>query len=222
MSNKRRLPWLSILLIPSVGALLLWVYRFIVTGSWHYLFLNWNLVLAWLPVLFAYVLYQRQDKIWKIDAVSVLCLLGWVAFLPNSFYLLTDFIHLQTINNRFVMLDLVMMGLFAINGVVLGLSAVLLVHLTVMKRLEVRMQASILLILAFLIGFAIYLGRYLRWNSWDVLFNPAGILFDVSDRFINPASYPRTFSTTLLFAFLFLVLYIPIWLLARNYTLKQR
>jgi uncharacterized membrane protein len=43
------------------------------------------------------------------------------------------------------------------------------------------------------------MGRYLRWNSWDVLFNPAGLIFDVSEPFVNPAGHPQVFTTTLMF-----------------------
>jgi uncharacterized membrane protein len=66
-------------------------------------------------------------------------------------------------------------------------------------------------IILLLCSFAIYLGRYLRWNTWDILVNPAGILFDVSDRFINPAAYPRTFSTTACFFVLLGSAYVFVW-----------
>jgi uncharacterized membrane protein len=59
-----------------------------------------------------------------------------------------------------------------------------------------------------LCSFAIYLGRYLRWNSWDVLFNPAGLVFDVSEPFINPTSHPQVFTTTLMFFVLLASIYI--------------
>jgi uncharacterized membrane protein len=58
------------------------------------------------------------------------------------------------------------------------------------------MMVAVVLLLC---SFAIYLGRYLRWNSWDVLINPAGIIFDVSEPFISPTSHPQAFTTTLMF-----------------------
>jgi uncharacterized membrane protein len=81
----------------------------------------------------------------------------------------------------------------------------LLKHLP--PRLAHIMIASVLL----LCSFAIYLGRYLRWSTWDVLVNPAGVVFDVSDRIINPVSHGQTFSTTLTFFLLLGSMYLVIW-----------
>lgn len=63
-------------------------------------------------------------------------------------------------------------------------------------------------IVLLLCSFAIYLGRYLRWNSWDVLINPAGLVFDVTEPFVNPGSHPQAFTTTLMFMVLLSSIYI--------------
>jgi uncharacterized membrane protein len=60
-------------------------------------------------------------------------------------------------------------------------------------------------------GFAIYLGRYLRWNSWDVIANPFGLLFDVADRIVNPGEHILTFSATILFFAFLAVIYYVFW-----------
>jgi uncharacterized membrane protein len=41
---------------------------------------------------------------------------------------------------------------------------------------------------------AIYIGRDLRWNSWDVMLSPAGLLFDLSARLIHPSEYRTVFA----------------------------
>jgi uncharacterized membrane protein len=72
-----------------------------------------------------------------------------------------------------------------------------------------------------LCSFAIYLGRDLRWNSWDILINPGSLLFDVSDRFLHPGAHPRTFVTTLTFFVLLGTFYIVVRSLARTMRLQK-
>jgi uncharacterized membrane protein len=60
-------------------------------------------------------------------------------------------------------------------------------------------------------GFAIYLGRYLRWNSWDILTNPFGLLFDVANNFVNAGEHIFSFSVTLLFFTFLSVIYFVLW-----------
>jgi uncharacterized membrane protein len=52
-------------------------------------------------------------------------------------------------------------------------------------------------LLLFLGSFGIYLGRYLRWNSWDIIDQPLKLLYDIGDRFVNPFNHPRTWGVTL-------------------------
>jgi uncharacterized membrane protein len=66
-------------------------------------------------------------------------------------------------------------------------------------------------ILFILVGFAVYLGRFTRWNSWDILLRPAGLIFDVSDRVVNPAAHLETYQTTVVLFSILFVLYWVIW-----------
>jgi uncharacterized membrane protein len=88
---------------------------------------------------------------------------------------------------------------FSLNGFILGYLSVAMIHKELKKRLQSRDVQIVLAAIFLACSFAIYLGRYLRWNTWDVLINPAGILFDVTDQFINPGAYGQSFLTTALF-----------------------
>jgi uncharacterized membrane protein len=59
-------------------------------------------------------------------------------------------------------------------------------------------------------GFGIYLGRFLRRNSWDPFTDPAGLFLDISDRLLNPTSYPRTYAVTLIFGLGLLLGYVAL------------
>ncbi|HXE09831.1 MAG TPA: DUF1361 domain-containing protein, partial [Verrucomicrobiae bacterium] len=115
----------------------------------------------------------------------------WVVFLPNSFYLISDFIHLQELPRADILYDSLMFTAFVTTGVVLGFTSLFLVHLQLRRRFggwpaEVWVGITLLLCSA-----AIYLGRDLRWNTWDILVNPGGLLFDISERLAHPGAYPN-------------------------------
>jgi uncharacterized membrane protein len=159
----------------------------------------WNLFLAWLPLLFAGILVQQLHTQRWLRWQTMLTTALWLGFLPNSFYLVTDFIHLQHTMNASLLYDSVLLFSFSINGFILGYLSLAMIHKELNKRLQARDVHIILGIVFLACSFAIYLGRYLRWNTWDVLINPAGILFDVTDQFINPGAYGQSFLTTMLF-----------------------
>jgi uncharacterized membrane protein len=187
---------LATLLISSLVSLGLLVIRILVTGTMRLSFLAWNLILAWLPLIFAWWLRQRLSRKRPLIWQDVLIGFAWLGFLPNSFYLITDLIHLQSSGEVGLLYDTAMITSFVINGLLLGYVSLFIVH-QITKRYLRRRDAYIFAQFALLLSaFAIYLGRYLRWNTWDVVINPAGLLFDVSDRIINPGSHMLTFVVT--------------------------
>lgn len=185
-----------ILTVLSVG--LYWG-RVVATGTSHLAFLNWNLGLAWLPVLFAWWLSRTlKTQRWFSPNAIILTLL-WLIFLPNSFYIVTDFIHLQPHSGVSLLYDVMLIMSFALTGILLGCMSVFIVHRDLAKRLSKRRVLDVLGSVFLLSSFAIYLGRNLGYNSWDLLANPFGILFDVTDRIASPDAYGSMYSTTLLF-----------------------
>ena len=144
----------------------------------------------------------------------------WLAFLPNSFYMISDFIHLQDVQRVDVLYDAVMFTAFIYTGVILGFSSLYLIHLQLRRRLS-AISASVWIGATLLMcGVGIYLGRDLRWNSWDILTNPGGLLFDISDRLLHPEAYPQMLITVLSFFVLLSAMYGLLWrgarLLSRN------
>lgn len=199
----------------SSVSILLFVVRAIRYDSLDYWFLSWNLFLAWLPLLFAWQLHKwLKNKPWLSWQAMVLTFL-WLGFLPNSFYISSDLIHLPFFSVGTILYDVVLLLSFSINGYLLGFFSVLIFHRALLKRLRLRSAHLLIAGILLLCSFAIYLGRYLRWNTWDVLINPAGLLFDVSDRLLNPSSHPQTFVTTLSFFALLGSIYVVVWQMVR-------
>lgn len=202
----------ALMLVAATGAsILLLVADGLHNHSFYFAYLIWNLFLAWLPLVFAWwlvaILKRKLWSSWEALGVSAL----WLTFLPNSFYMVSDFIHLSEVGQRDLLYDVVMLTSFISVAIVLGICSLYLVHREVMKRFSVRTSSVWLAVTMLLCSFAIYLGRDLRWNSWDILINPGGLLFDVSDRLIHPAAYPEMFLTTGIFLVLLSTFYGLAW-----------
>jgi uncharacterized membrane protein len=196
--------------------------RSVESQSDRYWFLIWNLFLAWLPLGFAWLLV-RQLKVtrwlsWQNIVLSVL----WLGFLPNSFYLVSDYIHLHETGEVSLLYDIVMFTSFIFNGLVAGFMSLFLVHRELLRRFDPRKTHAVIVGILLSCSFAIYLGRSLRWNSWDVLVNPAGLLFDVSDRVVNPGAHPQSFVTTITFFLLLSSMYYVVWELVRALRADNR
>ncbi|HXY17835.1 MAG TPA: DUF1361 domain-containing protein [Candidatus Nitrosopolaris sp.] len=211
-TEKRYLQAMGLL---SGLCLAFFVVRVILTDSSSFDFIPGNLVLAWLGLVFGWLLI-RQLKVtrwasWQNISLSVL----WLFFLPNTWYMLTDFIHVYPTGEISELYDIAMIGSLVITGFILGFTSLYLVHKELFKRFGAKPSAYLVAGVILLSSFAIYLGRDLRWNSWDVIANPSGLILNVSDRIIDPLGHLRAFNVTGLFFVLISVLYTAVWLVFR-------
>lgn len=209
MSSPNRLI-AHLVFLAAVSAALL-ISRIVVTDSQRYTFLFTNLTLAAISPLIAWWLVTRIKKYGWLRPWQILLTLLWISFLPNSFYLTTDLIHLRPTYEAHLLYDAVMLMSFITAGMVFGFMGVYLVHLQLVKRLRSLYVYLILGLIFLACSFAQYLGRNTRWNTWDILLQPAGLLFDVSDRVINPQAHTLTYITTFSFFLLLFSLYLVIW-----------
>ncbi len=141
----------------------------------------------------------------------MLLTLLWLIFLPNSFYLMSDLIHLQSTGDIGLLFDSVLFLSCIWNGLIAGMASIIWVHQAIRHRRSNRYGIVVITCVFALISFAIYLGRSLRWNTWDLLVNPAGLLFDISERVLHPLSHPQVFVTTLTFFVLLTSIYLVVW-----------
>jgi uncharacterized membrane protein len=156
------------LVAASVWCVLLLVVRKHEYGAAGYPYLVWNLVLAWLPLVFAalfVVSYARSRSAIELLAVGA----AWFVFLPNAPYLLTDFVHLGTEHRLF---DTVVIGSFALTALALGFLSLVLVQLVVTRIGGALLGWATAIASLYAASFGIYLGRVLRFNSWDVVNRP--------------------------------------------------
>ncbi len=184
--------------------------------AWDFWYLMWNLVLAWVPLLLILWLERiLAHKVWSAWQALVVTFL-YLGFLPNAFYVTTDIIHLQEAPRVDLMYDVVMFSMFVFTSFVIGLVSVYILHAQLRKRVSATLSWTLVMATLFLTSFAIYIGRDLRWNTWDVLLNPASILFEVSDGLLHPASHPELFSITFSFFVLTSTMYLVAWYAGRT------
>jgi uncharacterized membrane protein len=174
-------------------------------------YLPWNLFLAWVPLLLAMrlmsVLRRKAWSSWEGLATSFL----WLAFLPNSFYLISDLIHLQDVEPANVLYDAVMFTSFVITGIALGLASLYVVHDKLLDYVTERRSVVWTGVILLFCSIAIYLGRDLRWNTWDIFINPAGLLFETADRVQHPSAYPHMLLVIAAFFVLLAGMYNLLW-----------
>lgn len=186
----------------------LFALRAYLSRSWTFRFLLWNLFLAWVPYLgslWASYIQQRNPKQWW-RLLFPLALS--VVFLPNAPYIITDFFHLT---ERFpipLWYDIGFLASFAWTGIILAIYTLSLMQAIIKTRLGTLLSWGFVVINIALSGLGIYLGRFLRWNSWDLVTQPQAVLNDVAQHISQPWAYPRTIGVSLLFAALVFASYL--------------
>lgn len=180
--------------------------RVLRTGSADGLNLVWNLVLAWIPFVLAVLVYDGYRR----GASRAALLLGaalWLLFLPNAPYILTDLKYLREWEGAPAWFDTLVLATPAATGLALGFASLYLMQ--ALARRVLRPFESRLFVIAVLglSSLGVYLGRFERWNSWDVFARPASRLADVGEWLSDPFEHGRAFAVMAIFTALLTVAY---------------
>lgn len=204
-----------ILLLLSLFGCLMVVVRLLYTGQPRYSFLIWNLCLSWIPLGISMFMTHIYTKTTKKKKYIILILSGliWLLFYPNAPYMITDFIHFTYSNSFLTWYDLVIYSTFIFTSFLIGFVSIYLVSRVVEKITNNIIGWLFTLFVLFLSSYGIYLGRFIRWNSWDMILNP----FDLFSSFLGNINYQSiTFSIvygallTLIYAFLYGLTYLKL------------
>lgn len=181
-------------------------------GAPTFFFLVWNLFLAWIPYLVSLSLpHLKKSKI-----IIGLVLLTWLLFFPNAPYIITDLLHLKHRPPVPMWFDVMLFFSFAWTGLILGFASLMEVQKFLEKRMNpAGVQAVVFSALA-LCGFGVFVGRFQRWNSWDVLSNPFRLLFDMAEVLMNPMAYWGTFGLTIVLSGMLMLGYYTLRSFTRN------
>jgi uncharacterized membrane protein len=214
--NERLIPvrqtWAALLalVLASILSCALVVVRAYYAGTTAYVFFFWNLTLAWVPLAAALVFYglaARQIRSWTLLLGAAII---WFLFFPNAPYIVTDIVHLRETPPVPYWYDIICVLAFVQTGLFVGYLSLYLMQEVVRAWMGRWAGWLFALVMLSLSAFGVYLGRFLRWNSWDALVTPFDILRDAA-RVANPWNdvQPLAFSLTF-FAFslvCYLILY---------------
>lgn len=218
---------LIIILIISIIGFLMVAIRVTYTDSIKNTFLIWNLFLAWIPVIAAISIINvyKNNSLNSLFKITFYFFVGliWLLFYPNAPYLVTDLIHISiydyyTSSNQFAFnydfiawYDLILFFVFAWLGILLGFIALYLVQQIIKNRWKPVASWGFVIFVLSLTGFGIYLGRFVRFNSWDLFYDPHWLVIEIIS-YINFYS----FVYSALFAIIQFLPYITLYILAND------
>jgi uncharacterized membrane protein len=199
------------LLLFSLLACALLAMRLRLSHSWSYVFLVWNLFLAWVPYgcsLLAALLAERRPRAW-----GRLLMLGglWLLFFPNALYLVTDFVHLRPRASIPLWYDIGLLAAFAWSGCFLAVASLRAMQNLVATYIGGLAGWLFVVGMIGLNGLGVYMGRFLRWNSWDLFLDPRGVLSDALHIVANPLANRQATGVIGMFGALLLACYVMFW-----------
>ncbi|HWI90835.1 MAG TPA: DUF1361 domain-containing protein [Flavisolibacter sp.] len=199
----------QIVILCSLFSVGLMTFRIIYTGHLLFAFLVWNLFLAYVPYAISKQMSLRSIKMkWEFLLYSFI----WLLFIPNSFYIITDLFHLDMNEDVPLWYDLALLLSFAWNGLLFGILSVRQMEKLFEKNFNKKFGALFIVPVMALNGFGVYIGRYLRFNSWDVLANPFQLINDIIYMFIHPIRNRFDWSMIVCYTLLLTLMY---------YTMKK-
>ncbi len=214
--NKYKLALTGLLVLATLISVLLAQVDVWVRGSRYYYSFIFNLGLAWIPFIAAVVAYiamRSRITFWLVMPVSTVV---WLIFFPNAPYLLTDFQHLADVAGGVPLwFDVIVMIWFAWTGLLLGITSLYLMQEIVTRVSNATYGWIFAVGVTIVSSIGVYLGRFLRWNSWDLLADPMPIAHDLAGIVRHPIANLPTYIFTILFTLLFLFIYVAIHLFGR-------
>ena len=207
----------ALLGLGSVVCVALVLGRTVYSHTDHFQFLVWNLFLAWIPLVLAAAMYRIAARRGEhLRLILVPAALVWLLFFPNAPYIVTDLVHLGYFHDNVPgWFDAMLVAWYAWTGLLLGVVA-----LRLMQELVARARGSkagwlFVVIVTAAGSIGIYVGRFLRWNSWDLFRAPLTLADTGWDRVSQPDAGELMLGFAVLFALLFLFVYAVVYLLPR-------
>ena len=195
---------LSKMLLLSIGfSMALLLVRVIYADSLDYSFYVWNSFLAAIP----YAVSTQIASLKKLNLIAIVLLIVWLLFFPNAPYMITDVFHYE---KRFPVpfwYDLILVIMGAWNGLILGMASLMNVEKFLSKYLKRGWVIVCEYLSLVLCSYGIFIGRFLRFNSWDVVSDPRSLIYSSAHHVLVPMNYLKLWAFTLLFAVLLGLIY---------------
>ena len=199
---------LSVLLYSTLECLLFLLIRILESGTTTYYYMVVNLILAWIPLIISSITAKMLQTHHKNQQRKIFffCFLLWLVFFPNAPYMVTDIIHLELRDAIPIWFDVLLLESFALAGLFIGyvsLSQMVEIIQTYTNQKKTMILTTILL---FITSVGVSLGRFLRFNSWDLVVAPSQIVIRMLSFFSSPSQMLESLGFSFMF-FLFLIVF---------------
>lgn len=199
----------SILLITSL-AVTLNIFRIILWGKDSFVYIIWNIFLAFIPFFISCVLLSLSGEKKLNSIIFILGFIFWLLFIPNAPYIVTDFVHLGEIRTVPLIYDIILLFTSAYVGLFLFFHSLFHIEQIIKTKYTVKKTSMIIFLIIFVVSFGVYLGRFLRFNSWDIFVNHTVLIKNIWKILSQASTHVEVYFYTLLF-FLFLALFYKSW-----------
>jgi uncharacterized membrane protein len=202
----------KLLMLFMLFVALLISFRIFYSGSIRYIFMSWNIFLAWIPyALSAYFVVYQQKQPWK--RAFLFC--SWFLFFPNALNIVTDLVHLRTESTMPWWYDTILIFSSAFIGLLMAIVSLLRAESFLSNMLPKKAILFLMPMILFISSFGVYLGRFQRWNSWDVVGNPLSLGYDIAAKIFNPFDHYKVWAITILFTVIYSLVFYFIKLMPR-------
>ena len=219
--SSRRAEWIKrwseleqVLFISSMFSIGLVLFRIIYTGHFMFLGMVWNLFLAFIP--FALSRWLFNNKLYGSKLAFLFSLAIWLLFIPNAFYIITDLFHLKQKPDCPLWYDLALLYSFAWNGLMFGIISVNQMEKMFTNIFNRNYQLLFIAPVMFLNSFGVYIGRFLRFNSWDIISNPILLIKDIAYLIIHPLRNKVDWGMITCYAILMTLIYLSLKKLSKE------
>jgi len=180
------------------------------SDSADHLGLIWNLFLAWIPFILAYFAHAVSWRRISLYLVIPVVALLWLIFFPNAPYMLTDLQDLtRKTTDAPLWYDVLIVVWCTWTGMLLGVISLYLMQDIIIRTVSHAAGWIFVFAIAGLSSFGMYIGRFVRLNSWDILQDPAETAMEILGIVVDPSM--RLAAFTLLYTFFFLFVYLLLY-----------
>lgn len=174
----------------AVGYMFLSIVIAFITYTGLSIWMGINVGFAIIPlIVITFTLDRLKTSDFSFDWITIFLLLVYIFFLPNTFYIITDFIHLDSSSfeymsqgetvylqriEEYVLLFHIVFSMLI--GIYAGVESLLKFEEIVASKVKKVSKVRFLMVsLLFLSSIGIFIGRFLRLFSWDML-NPFKVI----------------------------------------------
>ena len=180
-------------------ALVLNILRVLIYDRYSFVYILWNIFLAFIPYLISSILshYSYHHKLNQLVFISGGII--WLVFLPNAPYIVTDLIHIGVVRGVPVLFDSILLFTSAWLGLLLGMTSLYQMEKIFLTKYSKKFTVRLIALIILLTSFGMHIGRSFRFNSWDLFTGP----FSFFGKLLNILSQSTKHIEALIYTLLF-------------------